>query len=119
MLDEHRSGIVDLTFSEVFEHINELMTGSVLLVLVLWFGLVWSGLLRSSLVWLCQSHVQPQSTEFCCVLFFALLCSALLSSTLAIDPFGNYLCQKLIEHCADQQRFAIIQKVAPVNFFSL
>ena len=55
MLDEQKAHIVDLTFNEVFDHMNELMT----------------------------------------------------------DPFGNYLCQKLIEHCNEQQRFAIIQKVAP------
>lgn len=29
------------------------------------------------------------------------------------DPFGNYLCQKLIEHCDDYQRSAIVQCVAP------
>lgn len=55
MLDEQKPHIADLTFNEVFDHMNELMT----------------------------------------------------------DPFGNYLCQKLIEHCNEQQRFAIIQKVAP------
>lgn len=47
--------VVDIVFSEVFDHMNELMT----------------------------------------------------------DPFGNYLCQKLIEHCNDQQRLTIITKVAP------
>ena len=55
MLDEQKPHISDLTFTEVFDHMNELMT----------------------------------------------------------DPFGNYLCQKLIEHCNESQRFAIIQKVAP------
>lgn len=30
---------------------------------------------------------------------------------LMTDPFGNYLCQKLLEHCNDDQRLAIIQKV--------
>ena len=29
------------------------------------------------------------------------------------DPFGNYLCQKLIEHCSEQQQLFIVQKVAP------
>ena len=29
------------------------------------------------------------------------------------DAFGNYLCQKLIEHCRETQRLAVIQKVAP------
>ena len=29
------------------------------------------------------------------------------------DPFGNYLCQKLIEHSDDYQRTAIVQCVAP------
>jgi hypothetical protein len=32
---------------------------------------------------------------------------------LMIDPFGNYLCQKLLEHCNDDQRLDIIEKVAP------
>ena len=30
-----------------------------------------------------------------------------------IDPFGNYLCQKLLEHCNDKQRLMIVEKVAP------
>lgn len=32
---------------------------------------------------------------------------------LMIDPFGNYLCQKLLEHCTDQHRYRIVEKVAP------
>lgn len=32
---------------------------------------------------------------------------------LMTDPFGNYLCQKLIEHCDEKQQLAIVQKVAP------
>jgi len=32
---------------------------------------------------------------------------------LMTDPFGNYLCQKLIEHCNQQQQLLIVQKVAP------
>jgi len=32
---------------------------------------------------------------------------------LMTDPFGNYLCQKLIEHCDEQQQLLIVQKVAP------
>jgi len=28
------------------------------------------------------------------------------------DPFGNYLCQKLIEHCNDEQRYAIVRGVS-------
>uniref|UniRef100_A0A6B2L4Q5 PUM-HD domain-containing protein n=1 Tax=Arcella intermedia TaxID=1963864 RepID=A0A6B2L4Q5_9EUKA len=28
------------------------------------------------------------------------------------DPFGNYLCQKLIEHCSDEQRIEIVKGVA-------
>ena len=55
MLDEQKPSICDLTYGEVFDHMNELMT----------------------------------------------------------DPFANYLCQKLIEHCNEAQRFTIIQKVAP------
>lgn len=31
---------------------------------------------------------------------------------LMTDPFGNYLCQKLMERCSDVQRCAIIQKVS-------
>ena len=31
---------------------------------------------------------------------------------LMTDPFGNYLCQKLIEHCSEQQRLSILSKVA-------
>ena len=55
MLDENKPLVVDMTFNECFEHMNELMT----------------------------------------------------------DPFGNYLCQKLIEHSSEEQRFQIIAKVAP------
>jgi hypothetical protein len=55
MLDERKPNVVDITFNEVFDHMNELMT----------------------------------------------------------DPFGNYLCQKLIEHAADTQRLSVITKVAP------
>jgi hypothetical protein len=29
------------------------------------------------------------------------------------DPFGNYLCQKLFEHCAEDQRTALINTAAP------
>ena len=32
---------------------------------------------------------------------------------LMTDPFGNYLCQKLIEHCSEQQRVSILTRVAP------
>lgn len=31
----------------------------------------------------------------------------------SLDPFGNYLCQKLLEHCTDQHRYRIVEKVAP------
>merc|ERR1712137_586668 len=32
---------------------------------------------------------------------------------LMTDPFGNYLCQKLIEHCDERQQLLIVQKVSP------
>ncbi|KAI9286164.1 armadillo-type protein [Umbelopsis sp. AD052] len=32
---------------------------------------------------------------------------------LMTDPFGNYLCQKLVEYCEDDQRMLIVEKVAP------
>lgn len=32
---------------------------------------------------------------------------------LMTDPFGNYLCQKLLEHCTDDQRLVIVRRVAP------
>ncbi|KAJ2746633.1 hypothetical protein GGI20_001213 [Coemansia sp. BCRC 34301] len=35
------------------------------------------------------------------------------SSVLMTDPFGNYLCQKLLEHCNETQRTQIIAGVAP------
>tara|TARA_R110002050_G_scaffold299366_1_gene464732 strand:- start:608 stop:1597 length:990 start_codon:yes stop_codon:yes gene_type:complete len=31
---------------------------------------------------------------------------------LMTDPFGNYLCQKLLEHCTDEQRLALIEVIA-------
>ena len=31
---------------------------------------------------------------------------------LMTDPFGNYLCQKLLEHCDEQQRMGVLSKVA-------
>jgi len=33
-------------------------------------------------------------------------------SELMTDPFGNYLCQKLLEHCKDDQRTSIVENVA-------
>jgi hypothetical protein len=30
-----------------------------------------------------------------------------------VDPFGNYLCQKMLEKCNNDQRTAIIRTVAP------
>ena len=32
---------------------------------------------------------------------------------LMIDPFGNYLCQKLLEHCNDDQRTVLVNSAAP------
>lgn len=32
---------------------------------------------------------------------------------LMTDPFGNYLCQKLLEFCNEEQRFKIVEKVSP------
>ncbi|KAJ2776373.1 hypothetical protein H4R18_005701 [Coemansia javaensis] len=34
-------------------------------------------------------------------------------SLLMTDPFGNYLCQKLLEHCSEAQRTQIVTTVAP------
>ncbi|PWN27850.1 ARM repeat-containing protein [Jaminaea rosea] len=31
---------------------------------------------------------------------------------LMTDPFGNYLCQKMLEHCTDEQRNCIVESVA-------
>lgn len=35
---------------------------------------------------------------------------------LMIDPFGNYLCQKLFEHCTDEQRSTLIKTAAPAVY---
>lgn len=32
---------------------------------------------------------------------------------LMTDPFGNYLCQKLLEHCTDAQRDQIVEAISP------
>lgn len=32
---------------------------------------------------------------------------------LYVDPFGNYLCQKLVERCNDTQRTAIVDIISP------
>lgn len=32
---------------------------------------------------------------------------------LMVDPFGNYLCQKLLGHCNDQQRAMMMDTIAP------
>lgn len=29
-----------------------------------------------------------------------------------IDPFGNYLCQKMLEHCTDIQRTMLVEQVS-------
>lgn len=34
-------------------------------------------------------------------------------SLIYVDPFGNYLCQKLLEYCNDEQRTALINNAAP------
>jgi len=34
-------------------------------------------------------------------------------SEIMIDPFGNYLFQKILEKCSDQERLTIIRTVAP------
>ncbi|PWY98181.1 ARM repeat-containing protein [Testicularia cyperi] len=34
-------------------------------------------------------------------------------SELMTDPFGNYLCQKMLEYCTDEQRNLIVESVAP------
>eukprot|EP01105_Mastigella_eilhardi_P022026 TRINITY_DN5393_c0_g1_i1.p1 TRINITY_DN5393_c0_g1~~TRINITY_DN5393_c0_g1_i1.p1 ORF type:complete len:648 (+),score=176.61 TRINITY_DN5393_c0_g1_i1:83-2026(+) len=34
------------------------------------------------------------------------------TADLMADPFGNYLCQKLLEHCTEWQRLRIVQTVA-------
>ncbi|ORZ01652.1 armadillo-type protein [Syncephalastrum racemosum] len=44
---------------------------------------------------LCFEEVQPNFAE------------------LMTEPFGNYLCQKLIEHCDDAQRDILVETVAP------
>lgn len=31
---------------------------------------------------------------------------------LYIDPFGNYLCQKMLEHCTDIQRTMLVEQVS-------
>lgn len=40
-------------------------------------------------------------------------CPTLHDPLILLDPFGNYLCQKLLEHCDDDKRLRIIQTVAP------
>ena len=32
---------------------------------------------------------------------------------LMIDPFGNYLCQKLLEYCSEEQRDTLIDTISP------
>lgn len=32
---------------------------------------------------------------------------------LMVDPFGNYLCQRLVENCSDEQRTVLVQNVVP------
>lgn len=29
-----------------------------------------------------------------------------------VDPFGNYLCQKMLEHCTDTQRMMLVEQVS-------
>lgn len=44
-------------------------------------------------------------------IIFAETCPHIIE--LMTDPFGNYLCQKLFEHCNDEQRSALIETAAP------
>lgn len=44
-------------------------------------------------------------------LIFKETCPAIIE--LMTDPFGNYLCQKLFEHCNDEQRTQLILTAAP------
>eukprot|EP01135_Chromosphaera_perkinsii_P000570 Nk52_evm32s123 gene=Nk52_evmTU32s123 len=36
---------------------------------------------------------------------------------LMTDPFGNYLCQKLVEYCSENQRTSIVERVSPELVF--
>jgi hypothetical protein len=29
-----------------------------------------------------------------------------------VDPFGNYLCQKMLEHCTETQRMMLVEQVS-------
>lgn len=44
-------------------------------------------------------------------IIFAETCPHIIE--LMTDPFGNYLCQKLFEHCNDEQRSTLIETAAP------
>eukprot|EP00301_Raphidiophrys_heterophryoidea_P019312 c426_g1_i1.p1 GENE.c426_g1_i1~~c426_g1_i1.p1 ORF type:complete len:712 (+),score=112.32 c426_g1_i1:137-2272(+) len=56
-----------------------------------------------------QSLLDEGSLEFTNVIFGEVLAQA---STLMVDPFGNYLCQKLVEKCDDEQRVRFIGAVS-------
>ncbi|KYR00682.1 hypothetical protein DLAC_02721 [Tieghemostelium lacteum] len=55
-----------------------------------------------------QKKLEDNETQLTEVIFKE-VCDYMLE--LMTDPFGNYLCQKLLEHCNDQQRLAIIERV--------
>lgn len=45
-----------------------------------------------------------------------LFCSSSISPLIELcnpDPFGNYLCQKLLEFCNDEQKYQIVKRVSP------
>ena len=46
-------------------------------------------------------------------IIFNELCQGTNVIDLMTDPFGNYLCQKFVDVCSDQHRYAIISKVQP------
>ena len=53
---------------------------------------------------------EPDNTRHLCMIFDEVQPHF---RELMVEPFGNYLCQKLIEHCNDAQRDLLVETVAP------
>ncbi len=56
-----------------------------------------------------QKKLEEQNRKYLDIIFNEVFCHFI---ELMTDPFGNYLCQKLLEYCSNEQRTRIVENVA-------